>query len=362
VALGDSYISGEGASEFLEGTNDAGGDQCRRAPQAYPRRVFTGGQAGNLKRLAFLACSGAKTKDLRGKQLRRLEELLAKGLHPRLVVVSIGGNDAGFANIATACVAPGTCAERGQLWLDRLPSVARKVYDTYVDIRRTVGTDVPVLAVTYPVPIRERPCSYSTLGADENRFLQRFVMQLDRAVEQSARDAGVAYLAGMRDVLTRARLRVCDAAAKDVGINFIRLTSVNGVVEQLLDPRIWLHNSFHPNETGHEQMAGVLVRWIADHPAPQAGAAPTEFTGFAPPPLAIVMGPEVGRYCGDRSRGEPHYCGRADVSWALAKVAGAFGALTPALLLLVAGWWALSLLVLQWWRHRAQASRASASA
>jgi lysophospholipase L1-like esterase len=355
VALGDSYISGEGASEFLEGTNDAGGNQCRRAPQAYPRRVFADGQAGDLQRLAFLACSGAETDDLRTKQLPRLKAMIDDGLHPRLVVVSIGGNDVGFADIATACVAPGSCAERGQLWLDRLPSVAREIYDTYVDIRQTVRMDVPVLAVPYPVPVRERPCRYSTLGADENRFLQRFAVQLDRAVRHSAREAGLAYLARMRGVLTRARLRICDAPEReDVGINFIRLKSVHGVVEQLLDPRIWVHNSFHPNETGHEQMAGVLEQWIADHPVPRPGPAPTGFTTFTPPSLADVMGPEVGRYCGDSSRGEPRYCGRGDASWALTKVAGAFGALSPALLFLVAGWWLLSLALLQRRRHPAQ--------
>ena len=216
--------------------------------------------------------------------------------------------------------------------------------------------DVPVLAVPYPVPVRERPCAYSPLGGEENRFLRRFVLQLDHAVQRSARDAGVAYLAGMRGVLTRKRVRICDADEEDVGVNLIRFKSVQGVVEQLLDPRIWLHNSFHPNETGHEHMAGVLGDWIERHPAPAAGPTPTEPTAFTPTPLATLMGPEVGPYCRDRARAEPRYCSRGDVPWALAKVASAFGALTPALLFLVSGWWLLSLLVLQRRRHRAPAT------
>jgi GDSL-like Lipase/Acylhydrolase family len=348
VALGDSYISGEGASEFLEGTNDAGGNQCRRAPQAYPRRIFLDERAGHLERLAFLACSGAETDDLRAEQLPRLKQMLGDGLQPRLVVVSVGGNDAGFASIATACIAPGSCADRGQLWLNDLPSVARKVYDTYVAIRETVGMDVPVLAVPYPVPIRERPCQYSAFGADESRFLQRFVVRLDRAIGQSAESAGVEYLGDMREVLTRTRLRVCDRIEeKDIGINLIRLKSVSGAVEQLLEPRIWLHNSFHPNETGHEQMSHVLARWIANNPSPPVGHDPTGPPVVTGRSLATVMEQEVGAYCGDERRGEPDYCGRGDVSWALAKVAGAFGALTPALLFIVGGWWALALLILQ---------------
>jgi lysophospholipase L1-like esterase len=351
VALGDSYMSGEGASEFLEKTNDAGGNQCRRAPQAYPRRLFTDGKAGNLEALVFLACSGDETKDLQRK-LPRLERKIDKRLNPQLVVVSIGGNDAGFAKIATACLAPGSCAERGQIWLDQLQSVARKINDTYVKIRKTVGMDVPVLAVPYPVPVRARPCPYSSLTVDENRFLQRFVKQLDGAVHHAADAAGVAYLGRMRGVFYRTHLRVCDRAdEEDVGVNFVRFNSVGGAVDQLIDPRIWLHNSFHPNETGHEQMTAVLARWIAHHhPARHKRPDPTEFTPFTPPSLAAVMGPEVGHYCRDGSHEQPRYCGYGDYSWALAKVAGGFAALTPALLFLVGGWWVLALLYLRWWR------------
>ena len=34
VAIGDSFVSGEGAHHFFEGTNEVGGNQCRRAPTA----------------------------------------------------------------------------------------------------------------------------------------------------------------------------------------------------------------------------------------------------------------------------------------------------------------------------------------
>lgn len=60
VALGDSFISGEGAPEFFEGTNEAGGNQCRRAPTAHPYLIA---QALGTNVLS-LACSGAKIADL----------------------------------------------------------------------------------------------------------------------------------------------------------------------------------------------------------------------------------------------------------------------------------------------------------
>ena len=82
--------------------------------------------------LAFLACSGAVTADLYRvarwpeepaggpgvPQLEQVKRLRCQDI--RLVIVSIGGNDAGFADIGVACVAPGSCVVRGQIWLDRL--------------------------------------------------------------------------------------------------------------------------------------------------------------------------------------------------------------------------------------------------
>ena len=64
VALGDSYMSGEGAEKFFEGTNDSGQNECRRSPTAYAHRVVEPGGASALHHLAFFACSGAVAADL----------------------------------------------------------------------------------------------------------------------------------------------------------------------------------------------------------------------------------------------------------------------------------------------------------
>ena len=65
VALGDSYMSGEGADTYFEGTDVGGGNQCRRAPTAWAvqaaQRYFDG--------LVFLACSGARTYNVRHDKL-----------------------------------------------------------------------------------------------------------------------------------------------------------------------------------------------------------------------------------------------------------------------------------------------------
>jgi hypothetical protein len=57
VAIGDSYMSGEGASIYYNGTDEGGGNQCRRGPTAWAALASENG----FDALEFLACSGART-------------------------------------------------------------------------------------------------------------------------------------------------------------------------------------------------------------------------------------------------------------------------------------------------------------
>ena len=68
AALGDSFISGEGAQEFLAGTNQTGSNQCRRAPTAYAPLLAEQHRHGVPRHVVFLACSGAKTDDITDDQ------------------------------------------------------------------------------------------------------------------------------------------------------------------------------------------------------------------------------------------------------------------------------------------------------
>jgi hypothetical protein len=122
VALGDSFSSGEGTGSYLAGTDCSGGifsrclapnatepDYCHRSPFAYPKLVSSDLGATSLD---FRACSGAVVADLaapvsiggqgqwsEGPQLGR-----AFPASTRLVTLSIGGNDIGFADVANQCV------------------------------------------------------------------------------------------------------------------------------------------------------------------------------------------------------------------------------------------------------------------
>ncbi len=348
VALGDSYMSGEGAQTFYEGTNVAKRNECRRSPDAYAPSVA---REQGLK-LAFFACSGAVAVDLHQHahwpdepvggpgmtQLAQVKRLDAKDI--RLVIVSIGGNDAGFADLGVACVAPGSCVERGQLWLDRLDDrVAGEVNAAYDQLEDQLP-GVPVLVVPYPQPVAAKSCPASLLEDDEHQFVNAFVSQLNGVIADAARSHGFFYLRDMETVLTDSGRRICDP--NQAGVNFIALKSINGFVDQAVMPTNWIHNSFHPNELGHEEMKRVLDRWLNTHPGRDTAPPGGRRT------LTELMEPDPEKYC--RSQNQPRYCSRGDNEWAVTQVGFALRDLAIPALLMTLGFWLVWLPVIAWAR------------
>lgn len=90
VALGDSYSSGVGAGSYISSSGD-----CKRSTKAHP---YLWAAANSPSSFSFTACSGARTGDVLSGQLGPLSA------STNLVSISIGGNDAGFADVMTTCV------------------------------------------------------------------------------------------------------------------------------------------------------------------------------------------------------------------------------------------------------------------
>src|SRR5882757_565247 len=90
VALGDSYSSGVGAGSY-----DSASGSCDRSTKAYPALWAA---AHSPASFAFTACSGAKTADVVRSQLGPVNSSTG------LISVTVGGNDAGFADVMTTCV------------------------------------------------------------------------------------------------------------------------------------------------------------------------------------------------------------------------------------------------------------------
>lgn len=292
IALGDSYMSGEGLSTFYSGTDDAGGNECRRSPYAYAAK--TGTDRRYFDGLTFLACSGATASNVlrtpageapdeqypgQRTQLDELTDILQKNpsFRPSLVLVGIGGNDAGFARIGEACIAPGNCSEQSAAFLDRLDAVEQNIELVYREVHELLP-HTTVVAVPYPQPIKRTVrCGQIALGLAERTFIATFLDRLDVRVEQAAKATGTVYLASMKNALAAANLQLCDTSnGNHPGLNFVKLSGQGaaiGAAGNRFNPAEWIHDSLHPNVRGHEAMTRIFEAWLDANPTLRTTAA-----------------------------------------------------------------------------------------
>lgn len=275
VALGDSYISGEGAEQYFPGTDETGEERnlCHRAPTAYPYLIAD--ELGSS--LAFFACSGARIADLTGTdaegrpvpgqyprsgegvygaepQIAALDELPS----PDAVLLSIGGNDAGFAEIGKACANPVRNCSRpatASPWLRRL---SRVVYPGLVRAYRQVresARGAPVFVLTYPNPFGPKYCD-DLIGVNpaEMDFLRdEFSPALNAKVKAAAAAAGVEAIDLSHSFDGR---RFCERELRDTAIHFVKLGRTTGT---RLDLGALFHGSLHPNPTGHRMIRDEVI-------------------------------------------------------------------------------------------------------
>lgn len=363
VVLGDSYMSGEGSSSYFAGTDDAGGNQCRRAPSAYAVRVAT----DRFDHVAFLACSGARTYHVisrqddpdhakgqtgePGTQIDQMKELKLRNpaFQPALVVVGLGGNDAGFGTLVETCLAPGDCSTQRGRFEGNLPNVERALIATYASLQRAFPR-VPIVVVPYPEPIADvQRCNGVALTKNERDFIREFIGQLNDKLGSAASTAGVAYAAEMKDSLAVSVRQLCGTSKNKAGINFVDVLSVNGVTSQRFNPARWLHNSMHPNNRGHDAMLQAFALWLDANPSAldrqKAGPARLIQPSAAADAVAAPA-PQCSMTDASETR-----CQTLTRQWALGQVAGRAWVLVPVLagLLLV---WAASIAVLSVLRRR----------
>lgn len=323
VALGDSFISGEGAEQYFENTNVKERSTCRRAPTAYPYRLVTEDPVLPFD-LVFLACSGAKAaevyqpadrsskSDEKGLNQVALakDELkqagVAEGNVP-VVLLSIGGNDSFFGVIAQACLAPGDCAALSSAWRANLRNLAEPLRGTYGAVQASFP-GAPVLVVPYPIPIAAEKCGWTTFTASEHRFLHDFTIEINSVIADVVAEnefSRLHYVDTMPTALTDANLALCDGNPGKAGVNFLAVSGVGGLLESSVNPSNWIHNSMHPNKRGHEEMRDAVTLWLEHHPDVRNGR-PGATRSAAPGIAAAGFGPidSSGR-CVDGVLGPP---------------------------------------------------------
>jgi hypothetical protein len=146
VALGDSYSSGVGAGDY-----DSGSGSCKRSANAYP---VLWSNANSPASFDFVACSGARTGDVLANQVGSLNSGTG------LVSISIGGNDAGFADAMVTCVLQGESA-----CISRIDEARSYIANTLPGKLDTVYNEISARAPSADVVVLGYPRMYK-LGGD----------------------------------------------------------------------------------------------------------------------------------------------------------------------------------------------------
>ncbi|MEU0370991.1 SGNH/GDSL hydrolase family protein [Streptomyces sp. NPDC006283] len=181
VALGDSYSSGVGAGSY-----DSSSGNCKRSTRAYPRLWAN---ANSPSSFAFTACSGARTGDVTAGQLGPLNS------STDLVSITIGGNDAGFADVMTTCVlqSEATCVNRvaqAKAYVDStLPGKLDQVYSAI----SAKAPSAQVVVLGYPRFYKLSGSCIAGLTENERAAINGAADYLNAAIAKRAADHGYAF-------------------------------------------------------------------------------------------------------------------------------------------------------------------------
>ena len=227
VALGDSYSSGVGTRSYL-----ADGTSCQRSAYAYPSLIA----AAKLYSLNFRACSGAKVADVTSTQLGALSASTS------YVTISVGGNDAGFADVLTTCAQPAwlsncnAAIDKAQAYINgTLPGSVRTLYAAI----RSRATAAKVVVVGYPRIFNGEDCNLLTwFSPSEETRLNQTADLLNSKLSAAATTAGFGYANPTTAFLGHA---VCDSTEW-----------INGLSNPVSE-------SYHPNRSGHSAGYTPLV-------------------------------------------------------------------------------------------------------
>ncbi|GAB2880453.1 SGNH/GDSL hydrolase family protein [Streptomyces mayteni] len=219
VALGDSYSSGNGAGSYISSSGD-----CHRSNNAYPARWAAANAPSSF---TFAACSGAVTTDVINGQLGALNSSTT------LVSITIGGNDAGFADAMTTCVtgSDSTCVNRLNTARSYINATLPGRLDAVYNAVRSRAPNARVVVLGYPRMYIE-PSPWYCLGLSNTK---REAIN-DVADVLNSVISGRASAAGFRFGDVRPTFNTHELCSGDDYLNDVRLP-------------VW--ESYHPTSTGH---------------------------------------------------------------------------------------------------------------
>ncbi|MGW1028174.1 SGNH/GDSL hydrolase family protein [Streptomyces sp. NPDC002577] len=224
VALGDSYSAGVGAGSYIGSSVE-----CLRSRRAYP--VLWAGDHSPSS-FSFRACNGAHTTDVLRSQLGPLNRRTG------LVSITVGGSDAGFADVMKTCVLQGshaclTAVSRARTYMDdTLPGNLDRLY-------RAIRTKAPaahVVVLGYPHLYELDGNCVGGLSETSRAAINRGVDHLNAVTAKRAADHGFTF-GDVRAAFSGHE--ICSARPWMRSVNWLAITE-----------------SYHPTATG--QARGYL--------------------------------------------------------------------------------------------------------
>jgi lysophospholipase L1-like esterase len=226
AALGDSYASGVGTRTYYGSSGS-----CYRSPHAYA--VLDATRIGAT--LTFNACSGASIADVQNNQMTGLTSTT------RWVTVQVGGNDAGFSSVITACAEPfwlGDCGGAVAGAQDVIRNTLPGRLDALYNAIRSHATAAEVVVVGYPRLFNGDDCNAATFfSPHDESILNQTADLLDSTIGGRAAAHGFAFVNPESAFLGHA---VCE-----------KTEWINGLSKPLME-------SYHPNTGGQAVYADLL--------------------------------------------------------------------------------------------------------
>ena len=295
LALGDSYSSGEGDVSdngvyYLPGTKEPG--MCHLSSRSYPfslqnwwriersamasiacsgaqilldyveRSASYLGQGGRLNNLSTRELQQERTSALAFKKPGIVAQIeFVKKYKPKVVTLTGGGNDVGFADVLGYCASgasvammPDTCnyAQEGSLPYLVLRRSIDNQYRTMAQLIseiRAASPETKVYIVGYPQFVASNLfCSLNIalLDQQERQMMRQMTSRLNDVLSKVAADYGAVFI-DIEDVLEGGQL--CQ------GGEYVSGLFDNGLVNAY---RGITQEMFHPNAAGHLKMAHAI--------------------------------------------------------------------------------------------------------
>lgn len=294
IGLGDSYTSGEGAFDYRAGT-DTSDNHCHLSGQSYPMLLTQDlfGPSGGHS----VACSGAEINDVASvsanyhgqvahsygySELQKDQPALLASVEvnylpgyiaqhrfvqanqPKVITVSVGGDDVGFGAMVETCVLP-------HISLHASDDTCFNTYEDRLELLKTIDSTTKrwqalfkqlhaesplssIFVVGYPDIISDNGnCALNVhLDQSEREFAREMTAYINRAIDQSAQKAGVQYVDISQALLGH---RLCETASYNVAVNGLTAGKDAGV----LGINFLGKESYHPNALGQRLIEQAIL-------------------------------------------------------------------------------------------------------